>query len=170
VEYILRHPEYGEVEIGGWRRMYSTQYPPPELLKLECRIQMPWILYLAECSPLIKIGEPEITEIDAGEFRIEVEITNKGFLPTNLTDRAIEAELIKPVYAEIELTGAELIESGKKITAGHLTGSWKHPENGGVSSAKVEWTVRKNASSAFVIIRAISEKGGKVETKKIELR
>ncbi|MCP4726194.1 MAG: hypothetical protein GY863_14215 [bacterium] len=164
------HPEYGEVEIGGWRRMFVTQNPPPELLEEECRIQMPWILYLAKSSPLIKIGEPEITETETGVFRIEAEITNRGFLPTNLTDRAIEAELIKPVYAEIELTGAEVMEPEKKITAGHLTGSWNHPEKSSVSSVKVEWMVRKNASSAFVVIRAVSEKGGKVETKEIEIK
>ena len=41
------HPEYGAVEIGGWRRKFVSQNPPPELLEAECALQMPWILYLA---------------------------------------------------------------------------------------------------------------------------
>ena len=45
------HPEFGQVEIGGWRRMFTSQNPPAELLEEECVLQIPWILYLAEQSP-----------------------------------------------------------------------------------------------------------------------
>ncbi|MFC1564566.1 M14 family metallopeptidase, partial [candidate division KSB1 bacterium] len=156
------HPEYGDVEIGGWRRMFVTQNPPQELLEDECRLQLPWILYLAKNSPYIEMSTPVITKINNDEFRIEIELSNTGYLPTNLTDRAIAAELIDPVYAEISLTGAEIKEPGRKITAGHLSGSWDHPEPKGPNSKKVEWIVTKNAQRAFFTIKAVSEKGGVV--------
>ncbi len=164
------HPEFGEVEIGGWRSMFVRQNPPPEFLEEECRIQMPWILYLAKCSPSLKGQNPEISEIEKGLYKVEINVTNMGFLPTNLTDRAIEAELIKPVYCEIELTGANVMVPGKKVTLGHLPGRWNYNDDKDFPSKTASWIIGKKAARAFVSIRVVSEKGGTFETDKIEIK
>ena len=67
-----QHPELGEVEVGGWHRKFWGQNPRPELLVAETVPQMPWILYLAEQSPLRGGGEPSVTDLGDGTYRVEV--------------------------------------------------------------------------------------------------
>ena len=63
------HPQLGAVEIGGWRSKFWGQNPPPEFLEEETAMQMPWILYLAEQSPMLATSDPVVTAIgdDTGD-------------------------------------------------------------------------------------------------------
>ncbi|MFC1562047.1 M14 family metallopeptidase, partial [candidate division KSB1 bacterium] len=79
------HPEYGSVEIGGFHRMFLSQNPPSELLEEECAEQVSWFLYIAQQVPMLEMTEPEVTALTDGRFRIQVTVSNRGFLPTNLT-------------------------------------------------------------------------------------
>jgi len=164
------HPEFGPVEIGGWHRMYISQNPPPELLEKECAAQIPWILRVAERSPLLTLSDPVVTEMPGDLYEICVTATNTGYLPTNLTERGIIAGVVRPVEAEITLVGASLAQGSKKVVLGHIagsriTGSGKEP-----SSQTAAWVVRKEAQNATVSIRVISEKGGTVSTGAITLK
>ncbi len=163
------HPDLGEVEIGGWRSMYVNQNPPPELLEKECEMQIPWILYLAESSPLLKVSKPEITEIENNKFRVEVSVSNTGLLPTNLTNRAIDASLIRPVAAIIKLTGCKVIDGNNKVTIGHLAGGY-NKESEYPASKTISWILIKESNSADLEIIVESEKGGKITTSKIILQ
>jgi len=163
------HPEYGSVEIGGWRRMFINQNPPAELLEEECALQVPWILYLARQSPLLEMPEPVITALGDGKFQIEVTVTNTGYLPTNLTERAIQARLIRPVEAVITLTGASLVKGEDKVDLDHLAGTRQTAGSQRQSSKTIQWIVRSEAENAAFRITAVSEKGGTVSSGTISL-
>lgn len=158
------HTSFGRIEIGGWRRKFISQNPPSELLEEECALQIPWILYLAEQSPLLEITEPKVTELEGDRFEVEVMVTNTGFLPTNLTERAIEASVVQPVIATIDLEGCTLVEGEKRTRLGHLAGTYPVPEESRASSVTTRWIVHKDAPEARVRITAISEKGGTVRS------
>ncbi len=158
------HPSFGRIEIGGWRRKFISQNPPPELLEEECALQIPWILYLAEQSPLLEMTEPRVTELEGDRFEVEVTVTNTGFLPTNLTERAIEASVVQPVIATIDLEGCTLVEGEKRTRLDHLAGTYPVPEESRASSVTTRWIVHKDAPEARVRITAISEKGGTVRS------
>lgn len=158
------HPEFGRVEIGGWRRKYVSQNPPPELLEEECALQMPWILWLAGQSPLLEMTEPEVTLLGDNQYRVEVKVTNTGYLPTNLTERGIEASVVNPVTATIELEGCELVEGSHRINLGHLAGSYSATEEDRSTTMTVYWTVKINGAGARIRITGSSEKGGTVSS------
>lgn len=164
------HPDFGKVEIGGWRSRFISQNPPPELLEKECALQIPWLLYLAHQSPLLRMTNPIVTSIGEGKFQIEVTVQNEGFLPTNLTERAIQAQLIKPVYAAIIINGGELVEGKKRIDLGHLAGSYPVPGPGRKSSAVARWIVHATSSTATIQVEAKSEKAGVKRSALITLR
>lgn len=86
------HPVYGEVEVGGWDSKFIRQNPPPELLEIWAEKQARFNLMLAGSLPQVVINEPKIKGKD-GEYSIEFEIENKGFLPTALK----QAQLVKIV-------------------------------------------------------------------------
>ncbi len=161
---LYEHPEFGRIEIGGWRQKFISQNPPAELLEEECALQMPWILWLANQSPFLEMAEPAVTPLGNNRFRVEVTITNTGYLPTNLTERGIEAEVVNQVIASIELEGCELVEGRPRINLGHLTGSDTIPMADRSNTASAVWIVQKNDSNAQIRITASSEKGGTVSS------
>jgi hypothetical protein len=156
------HPEFGTVEIGGWRRMFTSQNPPSELLEQECALQVPWILYLAGQSPLLEMTRPKVTPFGTNRFQVEVTVSNSGFQPTNLTERGIQARVVKPVEVSINLFGCTMIEGDKKVSVGHLKGTRDVIDAERKSSATVRWIIQKDAGNATFNIKAVSEKAGTV--------
>ncbi len=158
------HPEFGRIEIGGWRQKFISQNPPAELLEEECVLQMPWILWLADQSPLLEMAEPQVTPLGDDRFRVEVTVTNSGYLPTNLTERGMEAEVVRGVIATIELEGCELVEGKSRIDLGHLVGSWSVTTGDRGNTAVAVWIVQKLDADAQIRITVSSEKGGTVSS------
>jgi len=154
------HPQLGEVEIGGWNSRFITQNPPPAFLKGELELYIPWMLWLAETSPRIIIHEPSIKWIDKTLAKITVAIENEGYLPTNISKRAIESQIASPVRALIDLKGAELISGKQRTEIGHLTG--RRDGDAGTSKAVLEYLV-KVTGDATATITIQSEKGGKAK-------
>ncbi|MFC1476888.1 M14 family metallopeptidase [candidate division KSB1 bacterium] len=162
------HPEFGSVEIGGWHRMFISQNPPDELLEQECAEQIPWIMYIAQQTPMLEMSEPSVTAVGDNRYRVEVTVTNDGFIPTNLVDRAINARLIKEVEVELEMTGAALVVGERKTRIGHLAGS--RPVSDDRPGARtVSWIVQSESSNASVTVRVVSEKGGTLSSGVVSL-
>ncbi len=93
------HPVYGEVEVGGWDGKFFRQNPPPELLEKWIEKEARFNLMLAGSLPMVVMHDPVIQGRN-GEYTIEVEVENRGFLPTALK----QAQLVKIVHPDrIEL-------------------------------------------------------------------
>ena len=163
------HPEFGPVEIGGWKSRFINQNPPAELLEAECALQIPWILFLLEQSPLLEMDEPSAIELADGSYEIAVTVRNTGILPTNLTQRGIEARVIDPVIARITLENAEMQEGAGRIRMGHLAGAYPVPDRDRPSAATARWKVRPTSPGAAVQVTIISQKGGTLRTDRIPL-
>ena len=86
------HPEYGEVEVGGWDGKFFRQNPPPELLEEWAIKEARFNLMLAASLPQVVMHDPVIKG-KGKEFIVEVEVENLGFLPTALK----QAQLVKIV-------------------------------------------------------------------------
>jgi hypothetical protein len=89
------HPAYGEVEVGGWDGKFFSQNPPPELLEEWAEKEARFNLMLAGSLPQVVMHDPVIKEKN-GEFTIEIEVENQGFLPTALK----QAQLVKIVMPD----------------------------------------------------------------------
>jgi len=165
------HPQLGKVEIGGFiSKLYNPEFDsytsvmctPGPIFEDFLKKHTKWNLYLVSMSPLVKITDTKVTSYGSGFYKVEAWIQNQGFLPTNVTQQAIENETAKTVKACLSLDGAELIMSKEKIDLGHLEGNHSLP-------VKAEWMVKaKGYSKPEVTIKAVSERGG-TDTKKITL-
>ncbi|HEY5822790.1 MAG TPA: M14 family metallopeptidase [Cyclobacteriaceae bacterium] len=161
------HPQLGQVEIGGWNSRFITQNPPPAFLKAEIELYVPWMLWLAETSPRVVIKDAAVKWIDKELVKITVKVENDGFLPTNISQRAIESNIASPVRALIELKDAELVSGKVRTDLGHLTG--RRDENSLTSKKEVEYVVKISGSDPMVTITTQSEKGGKSK-KEVKLK
>ena len=157
------HAQLGTVEIGGWRTRFTRQNPPPHLLHAEIEMYVPWMLWLAEVSPRVAIRDVSVTPAGAEDvFKISVVVENEGYLPTNITQRALDAKLAVPVRATIELSGAELVAGARRTEIGHLMGSRDTQGSSGTARARrtLEYVVRATGSRPVFSIVVRSEKGG----------
>lgn len=162
------HPELGTVEIGGWHRKLVSQNAPPELLAGELELYVPWMLWLAEIAPEIEIGNVTAQAVGSGaqadspvgmELLVTVEVRNAGYLPTNLTQRALDAQIAVPVRLLVELQDAELVEGRIRTEIGHLAGS-RSGSDAALQSAEVQYKVRVTGSSPLFSFSAVSERAG----------
>jgi hypothetical protein len=78
------HPEYGEVEVGGWDPKFFRQNPPPEILEEWAEKEAKFNLMLAASLPSVKMSDPVVKKLKDGEYSLTVELENTGFLPTAL--------------------------------------------------------------------------------------
>ncbi len=86
------HPDYGEVEVGGWNPKFWSQNPPPELLEIWAEKEARFNLMLAASLPKVVMAEPKVTA-QGDEYTIELSVENQGFIPTALR----QAQLVKIV-------------------------------------------------------------------------
>ncbi|MBI3081786.1 MAG: carboxypeptidase, partial [Gemmatimonadetes bacterium] len=165
------HPQLGKVEIGGWRTRFTTQNPPVQFLKGELELYVPWLLWLAEVGPRLEMEEVAATALgNTGLYRVRAVVRNVGYLPTNITQRAVEARLIEPVYATIELKDAEPVSGARRASLGHLPGLRDVGGQGpGETRRSIEYVVRRTGQRGAVVLTVASEKGGVVR-REIPLR
>ena len=168
------HPQLGAVEIGGWHTKFWGQNPPPEFLEAETEKQLPWILYLAEQSPLIAMSDPEVTALDDGTFRVDATVTNTGYLPTSVTDRgavgrkrpdgSVDRQVVRAPAVTLTHPGLEIVEGAARTVIPHLAGSNTILQAAASSSHTVSWIVRATGGEQAVRVTAESDKGGTVRT------
>ena len=90
------HPEYGQVEVGGWDPKFYRQNPPPEILEEWAVKEAKFNLMLASSLPSVKMSDPVVKKLKGGEYSLILELENTGFLPTALR----QARLVKIVQED----------------------------------------------------------------------
>jgi hypothetical protein len=154
------HPQLGKVEIGGLVHKFSRQNPPPEFLEKELAFKMPWYLYLAELAPQVELTNVRVDQLDEDYAILEATVANQGFLPSNVTERAIQVALAKPVVVHIDLKDAELVDGKKKIVLGHIPGNRTEGGEPPANTRTAKWIIKKRSPNAEATVTVISEKAG----------
>jgi murein tripeptide amidase MpaA len=148
--YAFEHPQLGQVELGGWDRLYAFRNPPPEYLEKEIAPFADWLVWLLLISPRLKVYEASAKPLGEDTYRVRLVVHNTGWLPTYVTKKALKNKLVRGVLCEIELPAGATLETGKpREELGQLEGrAYKPPAPLGFSvgdatedRAKVEWVV-----------------------------
>lgn len=165
----FKHPQLGEVEIGGWDIKFTLQNPPVHLLEEELHGNMLFSLEHAAASPKLAVLNSKVEELAKDIYKISVNVCNTGYLATNLSEKAKEKNQVREVQVEIIGEQWEVIEGKSMQKIGHLDGFGKQPNlrffgNPPVQSAKtVSWIVRRKESTDELTIKASSTKAGVVQ-------
>ena len=121
--YPFEHPQLGPVEIGGWDLVRFWFNPPLSRLEEEVTPHADLAVYLALVSPRLEIRSFESEPVADGAFRLRLVLENAGWLPTNVTERALERKAVRPIEVELEIPDGARIASGKaREEAGQLGG------------------------------------------------
>lgn len=132
------HPEYGEVEVGGWDGKFYRQNPPPELLEEWAEKEARFNLMLAASLPMVVMSDP-VVKGKNGEFTVEVELENMGYLPTALK-QALLVKIVRQDRVELEFPPGMLPR--RSVERGRFRGMFgrraMNEQEGQAEKAKVE--------------------------------
>lgn len=148
--YPFEHPQLGAVELGGWDMLYSFRNPPTQFLEKEIAPFSDWIVWQALISPRLEPYALDVTPLGDNAYHIRFAVHNTGWLPTNVTQRANEKQLVRGVVFEIGLPEGASLKSGevrvvgsqlrgRNQTTSALTHWGLQPDTG--DRAKCEWIV-----------------------------
>ena len=149
----FEHPQLGPVELGGWDRILRNN-APPQLLEETGAKMARFLTAHAQASPKLRAEFHAVEAIGEGVYRIAVAVRNDGYLPTNVTQQAVEMQQAPPLEARIVLAEGDGLLVGDAVEEiGHLGGY------GG--RRKVEWMVRF-AGQVQGRVEIVSNKAGVV--------
>jgi hypothetical protein len=145
-----KHPEFGEVEVGGFKPYAVTNPPATKLAELGAS-HAKFAVHLASLFPRVKVASFEAVGHGGGVFRLKAEVENAGFWPTSLA-HGQTARAVKPTLVQLGVEpGAVLSGSAKTNFVPVLAGA------GG--RASYEWLIRgKTGETVELLVQ--SEKGG----------
>ncbi len=166
--FAFKHPQLGDIELGGWDAQYAFRNPPPQYLEAEVAPLGEWVIWQALASPKLELREVQTETLGDGATRIRFAVQNTGWLPTNVTKIAIDRKLCRGVVGEIFMDGwkpggpgsnePDWLASGKLRIEGPQLVGWSHVTAGGFGwqtdatddVAVFEWVVSKRGSYNLV--------------------
>lgn len=176
--YPFTHSQLGEVELGGWDMMYAWRNPPPHLLEKEIAPFSDWLIWQALISPKLELYEAKVTKLSEGVYNIRMTVHNTGWLPTQVSSKAVEKRAVRGVIFEIKLPIGFTLTSGKlRHEAGQLAGFSSTPTSPspwtvGANTddrVKYEWVISGASAGTELEIIARHERAGVVRhTVKLE--
>jgi murein tripeptide amidase MpaA len=157
--YPYDHPELGPVELGGWNTAHFIRNPPPHLLEKEIAPHADFAIYHISISPRLSLRSLDATPIGDDTWRVRLVVENSGWLPTQVTQKALDRKVVRPLEAEARLpadalaSGAEIVGDAK-VELGQLAGralrnAMLNAADATNDRAKVDWIVRAPAGTAI---------------------
>lgn len=145
-----KHPEFGEVEIGGFKPYAVTNPPAARLAELGAS-HAKFALHLASLFPRVKVAGFEAVAHGGGLYRLKAEVENAGFWPTSLA-QGQTARAVKPTMVQLGVDPGAILSGAAKT-------SFLQTLLGSGSRAKYEWLIKgKTGETIELLVR--SEKGG----------
>ncbi len=157
----FNHPQYGAIEVGGFRKTFGRA-EPGFLLQAEAHRNMAFTLYQTWELPKVEVDSIGVRSLGNGLTEVTAIVANRRLVPTH-TQQDVENGISAPDY--ISLEGGTVI-AGFRITNERTGESVEQERNParleianipGRSLERVKWIVRGNGPFT-VTVR--SEKGG----------
>jgi murein tripeptide amidase MpaA len=147
--YPFEHEQLGAVELGGWEVMYCWGNVPPKFLEREVAPHADFAIHQLLVSPRLEVHSLNVEPLGGGTHRIRLVLQNTGWLPTNVSEKAVERKAVRPLEVELTLPdGAKLLSGEPKVELGQLEGRvhkrsalWWGTEDATADRAKAEWVI-----------------------------
>lgn len=159
----IKHPVYGDVEIGGFSKMFGRTHPG-FMLETDAHRNAAFCIYNSYQSPKLEITNLKVKKIDGGLNEVTATVSNTRMIPTHSADN-IRYKIDPPDY--VYLDGGSVI-AGMIVQNADLnltTEQKKNPQRMEIASIQgyqhtdLKWIVK--GGSKFTV-RVESVKGGRV--------
>ena len=104
------HPQFGKVELGGFKKTQGRV--PPRFMNEElCHRNMAFSLYQADEMPQMRVGESTVEALGGNVYRVRVELKNPKVTPTIMA-KAAENNVVRPDLLTVSGQGIEVLSAG----------------------------------------------------------
>ncbi|MDY4972010.1 MAG: M14 family metallopeptidase [Erysipelotrichaceae bacterium] len=165
----IDHPQFGEVEVGGFNHKFLLQNCPCKFLKEEVEKATKFSLRYLLALPKLNIEDTIVTKLADNMYKVEAVIANDGYMPTYLSNEAKKLKKDESIKVTIEnckvLTKDKTIEidslGGYSLcdTSSSLYGNLQTTNRNDIA-CKVEWIIETGDDN--ITIMAYNNKCGKV--------
>ncbi|QTF92218.1 M14 family metallopeptidase [Halomonas sp. BM-2019] len=150
----VRHPQLGEVEVGGLDPVNGIWNPPPEALPGLCDDIAAYWLRVAALLPRLAIAAVRCTPLGEGHWELRITVENRGYLPSHGVNAARERPWNTGVEAHLSVEGCRLLDPTEaRQSLGHLAGwgrglgeaaqmPWYQRSPGNDHQATARWILR----------------------------
>jgi hypothetical protein len=167
--YEFEHPELGKVELGGWDIINFWFNVPFDRLEQEVAPHSDWAIFHTLISPRLEVRALEAERLGDSSFLVRLVLQNSGWLPTNVTQKAIDRQAVHDLEVELELPDdARLVGGEMKTAAGQLKGrvekrstTWWANDESTADLAKLEWVIEAPAGTE-IGLEAHHERAGTI--------
>ena len=148
----FRHPQLGDVEIGGRNRIWVERNPPVSYLEDLSEKGSNFILKFAKTLPYFTFLQPTAKKLADSIYKVSIITRNSGFMPTNLTAQAEAVHAAPLPYISLSSEGSEILCASHPNSIPHLAGrfgrikEWTHDlPNWAPNECRSTWIVRTSA-------------------------
>lgn len=121
--HSFKHAQLGNVEIGGFDLIRYWYNIPFDRLRKEVGPHTDWLIWLGLSTPLLGTRSFSAEPLDGGLWRVRLVVENRGWLPTNGSQEALDQRAVEPVVAALRLpAGARLVVGTVSQPLGQLAG------------------------------------------------
>jgi hypothetical protein len=106
----FKHPQFGDVELGGVFRKFTSRVPPRFMNEELCHRNMAFTLYQADELPMIKMGDASAEKIKDDVYRVFVDLSNPKVAPTIL-ERVAANGIVRPDLLTLEGKNVDVISA-----------------------------------------------------------
>jgi hypothetical protein len=159
------------VELGGWNRLATFRNPPVKYREREAQRFPKWLTWQALTLPKLELLRADVKALGADAWHVRVAVQNTGYLPTFVTQRALQRKVCRGVVYEIVLPEGATLAAGKpRVEGAQLHGrAGKSSLQAFLPSTEItgdrgqcEWTVRAPAGTVIRLV-ARHDRAGRVE-------
>jgi murein tripeptide amidase MpaA len=155
--YPFDHPQLGPVELGGWDVVACWANVPFRFLEAEVAPHSEWALWHLLVSPRLELRSLDVEGLGEGKHFVRLVLENTGWLPTNVTQKALDRKAVRALEVELTLPdGARVVAGEARTEAGQLEGRvqlrsalWWGTDQGTSDRAKLEWVVEAPAGGTL---------------------
>lgn len=146
----FRHPQLGEVEIGGFDLIRYWYNIPFNRLEREVAPHTEWLIYLGLTTGRVGVRSFTAEPLGGDIWRVRLVAENTGWLPTNGSQKAIEQNAVRGVIAELAAPpNGRVVEGEPRQSIGQLEGrvrqrsvaTWWSYQPGTPDRAFAQWIV-----------------------------
>ena len=165
----IDHPQFGEVEVGGFNHKFLLQNCPCKFLKEEVEKATKFSLRYLLALPKLNIEDTILTKLADNMYKVEAVIANDGYMPTYLSNEA--KKLKKDESIKVTIENCKVLSKDKTIeidslggyslcdTSSSLYGNLQTTNRNDIA-CKVEWIIETGDDN--ITIMAYNNKCGKV--------
>jgi hypothetical protein len=106
----FNHPQFGEIEIGGWRA-YTTRIPPTFMLQEMVHRNASLVIFTAKHAPDVKLELIDVKSLGNNLHRVRVRASNPNAIPS-LSHKALSKKIYRKDILKIEGSGFEVVSGG----------------------------------------------------------